>query len=95
MIGEATDEDVAYVVDHGMELNIRSLKEAMAHRSGEETADSASGDAQGDGREQCGWQHCLYTERTGSADRQKTAGGDTSCDDSTGKLCVAQKGNPD
>lgn len=46
MIGEATDEDVAYVVDHGMELNIRSLKEAMAHRSGEETADSASGDAQ-------------------------------------------------
>ena len=46
VIGEATDEDVAYVVDHGMELNIRSLKEAMAHRSGEETADSASGDAQ-------------------------------------------------
>ena len=82
VIGEATDEDVAYVVDHGMELNIRSLKEAMAHRSGEETADSASGDAQD-------------TERTGSADRQKTAGGDTSCDDSTGKLCVAQKGNPD
>ena len=35
VIGEATDEDVAYVVDYGMELNIRSLKEAMAHRSGE------------------------------------------------------------
>ena len=44
VIGEATDEDVAYVVDHGMELNIRSLKEAMAHCSGEETADSASGE---------------------------------------------------
>lgn len=51
VIGEATDEDVAYVVDHGMELNIRSLKEAMAHRSGEETADSASGErAGGDGQ---------------------------------------------
>ena len=63
MIGEATDEDVAYVVDHGMELNIRSLKEAMAHRSGEETADSASGDAQEETAESSAEGSTAYTQR--------------------------------
>lgn len=63
VIGEATDEDVAYVVDHGMELNIRSLKEAMAHRSGEETADSASGDAQEETAESSADGSTAYTQR--------------------------------
>lgn len=63
VIGEATDEDVAYVVDHGMELNIRSLKEAMAHRSGEETADSASGDAQEETAESSAEGSTTYTQR--------------------------------
>lgn len=63
VIGEATDEDVAYVVDHGMELNIRSLKEAMAHRSGEETADSASGDAQEEMAESSAEGSTTYTQR--------------------------------
>ena len=63
VIGEATDEDVAYVVDYGMELNIRSLKEAMAHRSGEETADSASGDAQEETAESSADGSTAYTQR--------------------------------
>ena len=96
VIGEATDEDVAYVVDHGMELNIRSLKEAVAHRSGEETADSASGDAQEETAESSADGSTAYTQRELdllTARRQLEES--TSCDDSTGKLCVAQKGNPD
>lgn len=43
VVAGATDEDLAYVIDNGMEVTVRSLKYAMANRTQSGTAAGAAG----------------------------------------------------
>lgn len=43
VVTEATEEDLAYVIDHGMDLTVRSLEYAMAYRAQDAKAENVSG----------------------------------------------------
>lgn len=63
IVTEATEEDLAYVIDHGMELNVRNLEYAMAYR------------AQNDGAENVGETTAQNAQAAGAASAVQTAAG--------------------
>lgn len=79
IVAQATEEDLAYVAEHGMELNVRSLEYAMAYRAqnveaAESVADTANIAQTAEGNA-AGNVHTASGSEAGAADTVQMAAG--------------------